>query len=31
MDRDLVALLGFLLMFALIAVRVPIGIAMGIT
>lgn len=30
MDRDLVALLGFLGMFALMAVRVPIGIAMGI-
>jgi C4-dicarboxylate transporter DctM subunit len=30
MDRDLVALLGFVGMFALMAVRVPIGIAMGI-
>ncbi|MDR7093635.1 TRAP transporter large permease [Hydrogenophaga laconesensis] len=30
MDRDLVALLGFVTMFALMAVRVPIGIAMGI-
>ncbi|AEG91496.1 TRAP transporter large permease [Ramlibacter tataouinensis] len=30
MDRDLVALLGFLGMFALMALRVPIGIAMGI-
>jgi len=30
MDRDLVALLGFIAMFALMAVRVPIGIAMGI-
>jgi tripartite ATP-independent transporter DctM subunit len=30
MDRDLVALLGFLGMFALMAIRVPIGIAMGI-
>lgn len=30
MDRDLVALLGFVAMFALMAVRVPIGIAMGI-
>lgn len=29
MDRDLVALLGFVAMFALMAVRVPIGIAMG--
>lgn len=29
MDRDLVALLGFVLMFALMALRVPIGIAMG--
>ena len=30
MDRDLVALLGFVAMFGLMAVRVPIGIAMGI-
>ncbi len=30
MDRDLVALLGFVLMFSLMAVRVPIGVAMGI-
>ncbi len=30
MDRDLAALLGFVAMFALMAVRVPIGIAMGI-
>ena len=30
MDRDVVALLGFLGMFALMAVRVPIGMAMGI-
>ncbi|MBN9411976.1 MAG: TRAP transporter large permease [Burkholderiales bacterium] len=30
MDRDLVALLGFVAMFALMALRVPIGIAMGI-
>ena len=30
MDRDLVALLGFVGMFALMAIRVPIGIAMGI-
>lgn len=30
MDRDVVALLGFVGMFALMAVRVPIGIAMGI-
>lgn len=30
MDRDFVALLGFVLMFALMAVRVPIGVAMGI-
>ena len=30
MDRDLVALLGFVGMFALMALRVPIGIAMGI-
>jgi C4-dicarboxylate transporter, DctM subunit len=29
-DRDLVALLGFVGMFVLMAVRVPIGIAMGI-
>lgn len=29
MDRDLVALLGFVGMFALMAIRVPIGIAMG--
>lgn len=31
MDRDLVALGGFLGMFALMALRVPIGVAMGIT
>jgi C4-dicarboxylate transporter, DctM subunit len=31
MDRDLVALLGFILMFALMALRVPIGVAMGLT
>lgn len=30
MDRDLVALGGFVAMFALMALRVPIGIAMGI-
>lgn len=30
MDREVVALLGFVGMFALMAVRVPIGIAMGI-
>jgi C4-dicarboxylate transporter DctM subunit len=30
MDRDLVALLGFVLMFLLMVLRVPIGIAMGI-
>lgn len=30
MDRDVVALLGFVLMFALMALRVPIGVAMGI-
>jgi len=30
LDRDLVALLGFVLMFGLMALRVPIGIAMGI-
>ncbi len=30
MERDLVALLGFLAMFGLMALRVPIGIAMGI-
>jgi tripartite ATP-independent transporter DctM subunit len=30
MDRDLVALLGFVAMFGLMAVRVPIGVAMGI-
>ncbi|RYX91235.1 MAG: TRAP transporter large permease [Comamonadaceae bacterium] len=30
MDRDLVALLGFVLMFALMALRVPIGVSMGI-
>lgn len=30
MDRDLVALLGFIAMFALMVLRVPIGIAMGI-
>ncbi|HYF57850.1 MAG TPA: TRAP transporter large permease [Burkholderiaceae bacterium] len=29
MDRDLMALLGFVGMFALMAIRVPIGIAMG--
>jgi C4-dicarboxylate transporter DctM subunit len=29
-DRDLIALLGFVGMFALMAIRVPIGIAMGI-
>jgi tripartite ATP-independent transporter DctM subunit len=29
MDRDLVALLGFVLMFVLMALRVPIGVAMG--
>ncbi len=29
MDRDMVALLGFVGMFALMAIRVPIGIAMG--
>ena len=28
MDRDLVALLGFVGMFALMALRVPIGVAM---
>ena len=31
MDRDLVALLGFVLMFVLMALRVPIGIAMGLS
>jgi tripartite ATP-independent transporter DctM subunit len=31
MDRDLVALLGFLGMFVLMALRVPIGVAMGVT
>jgi C4-dicarboxylate transporter DctM subunit len=31
MDRDLVALLGFIGMFLLMALRVPIGAAMGIT
>jgi tripartite ATP-independent transporter DctM subunit len=31
MDRDLVALLGFVLMFLLMALRVPIGVAMGLT
>ncbi len=31
MERDLVALLGFVGMFALMALRVPIGVAMGIT
>ncbi len=31
MDRDLVALLGFVGMFVLMALRVPIGVAMGIT
>ena len=30
MDRDLVALLGFVVMFGLMALRVPIGVAMGI-
>ena len=30
MDRDLVALLGFVAMFVLMALRVPIGVAMGI-
>ena len=30
MDRDLVALIGFVLMFVLMALRVPIGISMGI-
>ncbi|HZY18772.1 MAG TPA: TRAP transporter large permease [Ramlibacter sp.] len=30
MDRDLVALLGFVGMFGLMALRVPIGVAMGI-
>ena len=30
MDRDLVAMLGFAGMFVLMALRVPIGIAMGI-
>jgi C4-dicarboxylate transporter, DctM subunit len=31
MDRDLVALLGFVLMFLLMALRVPIGVAMGLS
>ncbi len=31
MDRDLVALLGFIMMFVLMALRVPIGVAMGLT
>lgn len=31
MDRDVVALTGFVVMFALMALRVPVGIAMGIT
>ena len=31
MDRDLIAALGFGVMFALMALRVPIGVAMGIT
>ena len=31
MDRDMVALLGFIGMFALMALRVTIGVAMGIT
>ena len=30
MDRDLVALLGFVAMFVLMALRVPIGVAMGV-
>jgi C4-dicarboxylate transporter DctM subunit len=30
MDRDLVALVGFVAMFGLMALRVPIGVAMGI-
>lgn len=30
MDRDLVAVLGFVLMFVLMLVRVPIGVAMGV-
>jgi tripartite ATP-independent transporter DctM subunit len=30
MDRDLVALLGFVAMFVLMALRVPIGVAMGL-
>ena len=30
MDKNLVALVGFVLMFALLMLRVPIGIAMGI-
>ncbi len=30
MDRDLVALLGFIGMFVLMALRVPIGVAMGV-
>src|SRR5690606_37383259 len=30
MDRDLMALAGFVLMFALMALRVPIGVAMGL-
>ena len=31
MDRNLVAALGFALMFVLLLLRVPIGIAMGIS
>ena len=31
MDRDLVALLGFVLMFVFMALRVPIGVAMGLS
>jgi C4-dicarboxylate transporter DctM subunit len=31
MDKNLVAALGFVLMFALLMLRVPIGIAMGIS
>ena len=30
LDRDLVALLGFVMMFALMALRVPIGVSMGV-
>ena len=30
MDRDVVALLGFVGMFLLMALRVPIGVSMGI-